>query len=167
MTCLALRVLRVLIHALALFAQGAVSCSGPLPGPRAGRRFAPGPLHGLRAGPCWGSRDRLGAILCRLGVDLGGGEVPGTSAGPSRGALFANLTFFASEVDLWSILPLPRSLWRALWPPLGAVWAALVPLGTPLGASKGALGVAWAPSWGAFWRSWATLGPLKAPGMPW
>ena len=120
-----------------------------------------------RGGRSRGSRDRLGTILGRFGVDLGEGEVPGTSAGPSRGALFANLTFFASEADLGSILPLPRSLWRALWPPLGALWAALVPLGTPLWAPKGALGAAWGSSWGAFLRSWATLGPPKAPGSPW
>ena len=152
---------------MALFAQGAVSCSGPLPGPRTGRRFGPGPLHGLRAGPCLGSRDRLGAILGRFGVDLGGGEVPRTSAGPSRGALFANLTFFASEVDLWLILPFPRTRWRGLGLPLATLWTVLIPLGTPLCAPKDALGVAWGPSWAAFWRSCATLGPPKAPGTPW
>ena len=108
---------------------------------------------GYRGGRSTGSRDRLGTILGRFGVDLGGGEVPGTSAGPSRGALFANLTFFASEADLGSILPLPRSLWRALWPPLGALWAVLVALGTPLWAPKGVLGDAWGPSWSAFLRA--------------
>ena len=76
-------------------------------------------------GPIWG-RSR-------------GGEVPETSAGPSRGALSANLPFFPSDTHLGSILPLLRSLLRARWPPLGALWAALVALGTALGAPKCAL----------------------------
>ena len=147
---------RAPFRALALFpalAQGDVSARAPFMASVQGRVGARG--------------TDLGRFCADLGSIWGGGEGPGTSAGPSRGALFANLTFFSSEVDLWLILPLPRSLWRALWPPLGALWAALVPLGTPLWAPKGALGVAWGPSWGAFWRSWATLGPLKAPGTPW
>ena len=102
-------------------------------------------LGQVQLGPLEGPRDRLGTILGRFGVNLEGGGVPGTSAGPSRGALFANLTFFASEADLGSILPLPRSLGRALWPPLGAFWAALVALGTPLWAPKNALWAAWDP----------------------
>ena len=110
----------------------------------------------------------LGRFLDDLGsIWGGGGEVPRTSAGPSRGALFANLTFFASEVDLWLILPFPRTRWRGLGLPLATLWTVLIPLGTPLCAPKDALGVAWGPSWAAFWRSCATLGPPKAPGTPW
>ena len=131
----------------------------PLEAPSSDQSRSRRPLEGLE-GPTW---DDFGPIRGRSG----GGEVPGTSAGPSRGALFANLTFFASEADLGSILPLPRSLWRALWPPLGALWAALVALGTPLWAPKGVLGAAWGPSWSAFLRSWAKLGPPMAPGTFW
>ena len=131
----------------------------PLEAPSSDQSRSRRPLEGLE-GPTW---DDFGPIRGQSG----GGEVPGTSAGPSRGALFANLTFFASEADLGSILPLPRSLWRALWPPLGALWAALVALGTPLWAPKGVLGAAWGPSWSAFLRSWAKLGPPMAPGTFW
>ena len=109
----------------------------PLEAPSSDQSRSRRPLEGLE-GPTW---DDFGPIRGRSG----GGEVPGTSAGPSRGALFANLTFFASEADLGSILPLPRSLGRALWPPLGALWAALVALGTPLWAPKNALWAAWGP----------------------
>ena len=103
-----------------------------------------------------------GTILGRFGVDLGGSEVSGASAGAGRGALSSKLTFSALASVSGSILRLPDPLSEALRPFLGALWAPLVAPWPPLRVPRGLSGALRAPLWRFLRPSgalWGALGP--------
>ena len=92
---------------------------------------------------CWG----------RFGVDLGGSEVLGASAGTCRGALLAKLTFFASATALSLILISLEPFLEPLWPSQDALCGALVAPGAPLRVPKGALEASPGVSWSVLGRT--------------